>query len=88
MASKEFKTNLLLGLFVGSLILANLLGTKVTTILGVRVSVGIFVFPILFLVTDIIAEVYGKKKAQQFVYISLIILVFTFSPFLMHLSTS
>ncbi|MBC8501332.1 MAG: queuosine precursor transporter [DPANN group archaeon] len=75
--SKEFKTDLLLGLFVGSLILANTLGTKITTILGVRVSVGIFFIPILFLVTDIVAEVHGKKKARSFVYISLIILVFT-----------
>ena len=59
---------------IGALILANTLGTKITSILGIRVSVGIFFVPILFLVTDIIAEVHGRKKAQSFVFIALIIM--------------
>ncbi|MFC2134542.1 queuosine precursor transporter [Bacteroidota bacterium] len=75
--SREFKTDLLLGLFIGSLIMANILGTKITTILGVRVSVGIFFVPILFLVTDIVAEVHGRKKAQSFVLIALIVMLFS-----------
>lgn len=77
MIKNSFKLNLLLGLFVGSLLLANILGTKITTLFGIRVSVGIFFFPILFLVTDIVAEVHGKKTARGFVYVSLIVLAFT-----------
>ena len=77
MKSIELKTDLLLGFFIVSLVLANTLGTKITTLFGVRVSVGIFFIPILFLVTDIIAEVHGKKKAQAFVLISVAVLVFT-----------
>lgn len=77
MITKSFKTDFLLALFIGSLILANTLGTKITTIFGIRVSVGIFFTPILFLVTDIISEVHGKKKARSFVYISVIVLIFT-----------
>jgi uncharacterized integral membrane protein (TIGR00697 family) len=77
MKAIELKTDILLGFFVVSLVLANTLGTKITSLLGVRVSVGIFFIPILFLVTDIIAEVHGKKKATEFVLISIAILVFT-----------
>ncbi|MBW2965624.1 queuosine precursor transporter [Candidatus Woesearchaeota archaeon] len=77
MKAIELKTDLLLGFFIVSLVLANTLGTKITTLFGVRVSVGIFFIPILFLVTDIIAEVHGKKKAQAFVLISIAILLFT-----------
>jgi queuosine precursor transporter len=73
----EFKTNILLGFFIASLVLANLLGSKVSTILGIRVSVGIFFIPIIFLVTDIITEVYGKEKAKNFFYISIAVLLFT-----------
>lgn len=73
--NRRFKTDLLLAIFIAALILANILGTKITTIFGVRVSVGIFFVPILFLVTDIISEVYGKKKAKQFVLISVFILL-------------
>ena len=73
----ELKTDILLGFFVCALILANTLGNKITTIFGVRVSVGIFFIPILFLITDIVSEVLGKKKAQEFVYISIFVLIFT-----------
>ena len=73
----ELKTDLLLGFFICSLILANILGTKITTIFNIRISVGIFFIPILFLITDIISEVHGKKKAKSFVYISLFVLLFT-----------
>ncbi|MCD4704688.1 queuosine precursor transporter [bacterium] len=72
----EFKTDILLGFFIASLILANLLGSKITTILGMRVSVGIFFIPILFLVTDIITEVHGKARAKNFFYISISVLLF------------
>jgi uncharacterized integral membrane protein (TIGR00697 family) len=59
------------------MILANLLGTKITTLFGVRVSVGIFFIPVLFLTTDVIAEVYGKKEANSVVLISLVMLLLT-----------
>jgi len=72
------KLDILLALFVASLIGANLLGTKITTLLGVSVSVGIFAYPISFLITDIVAEVFGKTKAKKFVlagFISLILII-------------
>jgi len=70
--TKEDKTNILLGIFVAALIAANLLGSKITEIFGVRTSVGIFAFPITFLVTDVVAEVHGKRKTQSFVITALI----------------
>jgi uncharacterized integral membrane protein (TIGR00697 family) len=59
------------------MILANLLGSKITTLFGVRVSVGIFFIPVLFLTTDVIGEVFGKAEAHRVVKISLILLVVT-----------
>ncbi len=70
------KTDLLLGFMILCLILANLLGTKITTIFGIRVSVGIFFVPFMFLITDVISEVHGKTKAKEFVYISMFCLIF------------
>jgi queuosine precursor transporter len=77
--NKRFKTDLLLGIFIAALVLANILGTKITTLFGIRVSVGIFFVPILFLITDVISEVYGKKKAKQFVIISVVVLLVLFA---------
>jgi len=42
---------------------------------NVSVSVAIFMVPITFLITDIVAEVYGKKFSQRFVYIGVAVLV-------------
>ena len=74
--SLEQRTNFLLGLFVASLVAANLLGLKVASFGLFEASVGILVFPILFLITDIIEEVHGAEKATEFVYIGLATLVF------------
>lgn len=73
----EWKTDLLSALFIGSLVLANTLGGKITTLAGVRVSVGIFFVPVLFLVTDVLGEVHGRKKARNLVIISAILNLFT-----------
>lgn len=66
--TREKKVYLLLGLFVGALAAANLLGSKVATFWKITVSVGIFAYPLTFLITDGIAEVYGKEKTRNFVW--------------------
>ena len=66
------------GLFISSLVVSNLIFQKFfywypfgdVTIFGAKlfeISVGIIPYPITFLVTDIISEIYGKKKANQIV---------------------
>ncbi|MEK7189027.1 MAG: queuosine precursor transporter [Patescibacteria group bacterium] len=65
--SPDQKFSILFALFVGALITANLLGVKIITILGVSTSVGIFAYPLTFLINDTITEVYGKEKARHMV---------------------
>jgi len=72
----EKKTNLLLGLFVASLIAANLIGTKITKFWFIEVSVGIFAYPLTFLITDTIEEVHGKEKTKEFIWVGFICLLF------------
>ncbi len=64
----DSKLMVLLSVFVGLIIGMNLLGGKIVNFFGVAVSVGIFMVPITFLITDIVAEVYGKKTVQWFIY--------------------
>jgi queuosine precursor transporter len=71
----EKKTLILLSIFTTALILGNLLGSKVTTILGISVSVGIFAYPISFLATDILVEVRGKKMSNIFILCGIIALI-------------
>ena len=69
---KEDKTLILLGVFVAGVILANLLGTKIADFRFFVASVGIFMYPTTFVATDIVAEVFGRKKAATFVLVGLI----------------
>lgn len=68
---------LLAGLFITSLVVSNLIFQKFfywypldITVFGnslFELSVGILPYPITFLITDLISEIYGKKKANQVV---------------------
>ncbi len=68
---------ILAALFICSLVVSNLIFQKFFywypvdwKIFGVPIfelSVGILPYPITFLITDIVSEVYGKKKANQMV---------------------
>ncbi|MFH1364449.1 MAG: queuosine precursor transporter [Candidatus Aenigmatarchaeota archaeon] len=74
---RERKILILSSIFIAALITANLLGGKLINILGITVSVGIFMYPITFVVTDILEEVEGKKRVKGLVYAGFIALVFT-----------
>ena len=83
-AKKKLAEKLYLGLaaiFIASLVSCNLIFQKffVWNPLGMfrfEVSVGILPYPITFLITDIISEIYGKKRANQVVIVGLFSTVF------------
>jgi len=63
---------LLAALFITALVVSNLIFQKFFYwdffgIYTFEISVGILPYPITFLITDLISEVYGKKKANQMV---------------------
>lgn len=66
---RETRLRLLLGLFIAMLMAMNVLGSKLTTVFGVTVSVAIFMVPVTFFITDVVAEVYGRRVANEFVWI-------------------
>jgi len=74
----EFKTQILFALFIGLLVGMNLLGGKIISLFSISVSVGIFMVPLTFLITDIIAEVHGKKMVKNFIFSGIIVLIIIF----------
>ena len=59
---------ILLAIYLTSLFASNTLGLKLMPfILDTNLSVSVFYFPIVFLMTDVVGEVYGKKTAKFFV---------------------
>ncbi len=72
---KSFKLQILFAVFVAMLVGVNLVGGKIISLFGISVSVGIFMMPIMFLITDVVEEVYSKKVAYQLVWSAIIALV-------------
>lgn len=70
------------GIFIASLVTSNLIFQKFFSwdafgLYTFEISVGILPYPITFLVTDIISEIYGKKKANRIVMTGLFASIFT-----------
>lgn len=70
------------GFFLGTLAILNLLGISrfidlSFSLLGVRVpfvvAVGVLPYPITFLCTDLISELYGRRKANQVVWMGIVL---------------
>ncbi|MFA6466717.1 MAG: queuosine precursor transporter [Patescibacteria group bacterium] len=62
------KLLLVLTVYLSSLFAANTLGLKIIPFLfGSHMSAAVFSFPIVFLTTDVVGEVYGKRIAKYFV---------------------
>lgn len=72
------KLSMLFALFIGLLVGVNLLGGKIIGFFGISASVGIFMVPITFLITDMVEEVYGRETANQFVTGGILVLVVIF----------
>ena len=71
---------ILSGLFIASLVTCNLIFRKFFTWefagLTFEQSVGLLPYPLTFLVTDLISELYGRRKANQVVVAGLVASVF------------
>jgi len=57
----------LMALFVTFVLLTNTVGVKLFALLGVTLPVSILWYPLTFLLTDIVSEVYGASRARYLV---------------------
>lgn len=82
---REWVFLILCGLFLGSLTMLNILGVSrfidlsdffgipETSDIRFAIAVGVLPYPITFLVTDIVSEIYGRRRANMLVWIGLIL---------------
>jgi queuosine precursor transporter len=61
----------LAGLFVASLVVADLIGGKVFRVWGLDLSCGMLAFPITFVLTDVLNEFYGARMTKRVTYVGL-----------------
>lgn len=58
-------------IFVVSLIVANIVSAKVVSFWGLVVPAAIVAYPITFLITDVVGEIWGKEEANRLVKLGL-----------------
>jgi len=79
LVGKKYGVEYLIAMFVGTIIIANIVAPKIISIGPFVVSVGLVVYSITFLLTDTISEFWGKKTARKAVwsgFLALIMMVF------------
>ncbi len=67
---------LLVGIFIGALVMTNAIAGKFFVLFGQELSCGIIAYPVTFLVTDLLSEVYGRKRASMVVVSGFVVSVF------------
>ena len=77
MRKTEKNLMLLNCLFVVSLIIANVVASKIVSFWGLVVPAAIVAYPVTFLITDVIGEIWGKDEANRTVKIGFICQIFS-----------
>jgi hypothetical protein len=65
---EKYGTGLTIGIFVGLVVMAQILANKIVLFGTFTLPAGVIVYATSFLVTDILCEFYGKKKALEAVW--------------------
>lgn len=72
MKKTNFNLLLLNGIFVTGLLVSNLFGGKLISLIGFTLPGAVITYPLTFLVTDVIGELWGKQEANQCVRVGFI----------------
>lgn len=60
---------LISAIFITCLITANIIAVKLVDIFGLVIPAGVVVFPISYIVGDVLTEVYGYRRARQVIWL-------------------
>ena len=76
---KDLVFIILAGFFVTNAIVAELIGGKLVQFFGLFTqSLGIILWPVVFLLTDLINEHYGKTGVRKLTYVTVGLIAYTF----------
>lgn len=71
MLKNEKNLSILTAIFVVALVISNVIAAKVVQIGWIEIPAAVLAYPITFLMTDVISEIWGRKAAQRTVFIGL-----------------
>ncbi|MEA1977997.1 MAG: queuosine precursor transporter [Chloroflexota bacterium] len=62
--------HIVLSVFVTTLIVSNIIAVKVVTIFGLILPAAVILFPVAYIIGDVLTEVYGYGRARQAIWIA------------------
>lgn len=77
---KLHRFDVFVALYIFGIVAAQLMGAKVVPFgeffgLPLNISVAVFLMPLLFTITDVVVEIYGKARARSLVWTGLMVVV-------------
>lgn len=63
---------ILTGIATSTLIISNILAFKTFTLYNIILPCAVLIFPVIYIVNDILAEIYGFRKARQVIFLGFI----------------
>ena len=63
--------------FTVCLIVANIVSQKIVRIFGFDITAGLMIFPITYIINDLVAEVWGYRKMRSIIWIGFLMNFFT-----------
>ena len=72
MKQNERNLSILNGIFITSLVISNVISSKIVYFWGLTVPAAVVAYPLTFLMTDVIGEIWGKEQANRTVRLGFI----------------
>lgn len=73
MKTKTQLYQILTGVFVACLLVSNILAAKTFTLFDFVLPTAVIIFPVVYIVNDVLAEIYGFKKTRNIIYLGFIL---------------
>lgn len=67
--SKTQLYSILTGVFVACLLITNVMSAKTFTLGNVVLPTAVIIFPVVYIVNDVMAEIYGFRKARSIIFL-------------------
>jgi uncharacterized integral membrane protein (TIGR00697 family) len=71
-AGASWRFQALIAVFIGCLVAANLIAVKLIVVLGMVLPAAIVIFPVSYIVGDVLTEVYGYAQARRVIWLGFI----------------
>jgi len=65
----SFRFLIIVSIFITCLITANIIAVKVVNIFGLILPAAVFIFPLSYIIGDVLTEVYGYKNARKVIWL-------------------